>query len=140
MKKYARTLIAVTFLLGLGLAAKAETRAEVVAKLPFQFVVDGKTLPAGTYTVRSLSGDPHGVLLLTNNDNTTSLFVLPVSTAEPSSDKPEVAFKQAGKHYLLSSIQTEDIVYNFRVARSPATVTAAKSNATVSVPGSAGGN
>jgi hypothetical protein len=140
MKKYAKTLIALTFLLGLGVAAKAETRTEVIAKLPFQFVVDGKTLPAGTYTVRSLSANPYGVLLLTNNDNTTSMFVLPVSIAEPSSDKPKVAFKQVGEHYSLSSIQTEDIVYNFKVARSPGNVTAAKSNATVSVPASAGGN
>ncbi len=41
MKKYARILVAVTFLLGLGVAANAETRAEVVVTLPFQFVVGG---------------------------------------------------------------------------------------------------
>ena len=140
MKKYARTLIAVTFLLGLGVAAKAETQTEVVAKVPFQFVVDGKTLPAGTYTVRSLSGDPQGVLLLTNDDNTASMFVLPVSTAQPSAYRPKVAFKQVGKHYLLSSIQTADFVYNIPVSRSLATVTAAKPNETVPVAGSAGGN
>jgi hypothetical protein len=140
MKKYAKILIAVTFLLGLGVAAKAETRAEIVAKLPFQFVVDGKTLPAGTYTVRRLSDDPRSVLLLTNDNNAASVFVLPVSIAGPSSDKPRVAFKQVGKHYLLSSIQTADLVYNIPVSRSLATVTAAKPNETVSVPGSAGGN
>jgi hypothetical protein len=140
MKKYAKTLIAVMFLLGLGVAAKAETRTEVVAKLPFQFVVDGHTLPAGTYTVKRLSDDPRSVLLLTNDNNAASTFVLPVSIAGPSSDQPKVSFKQVGKHYLLSSIQTEDLVYNIPLSRSLVTVTAAKSKETVSASGSAGGN
>ena len=140
MKKYAKILIAVTFLLGLGVAAKAETRAEVVAKFPFRFVVDGKTLPAGTYTVRRLSENPLAVLMLTNNNNAACVLVLPVSIADPSSDKPKVRFKQVGEHYVLSSIQTEDLVYNIPVSRSLATVTAAKANGTVPVSGNAGGN
>jgi hypothetical protein len=121
-------------------AAKAETRPEIVAKLPFQFVVGGKTLPAGTYTVRRLSDDPRSVLMLTNNSNAASVLVLPVSIADPSSDNPKVGFKQVGNHYLLSSIQTEDLVYKIPVSRSPATVTAAKHNETAPVSGSAGGN
>jgi hypothetical protein len=140
MKKYARILIAVTFLLGLGVAAKAETRAEIVAKLPFQFVVGGQTLPAGTYKVSRLSDDPLSGLILTNDNNNASVFVLPVSIADPSSDEPQVDFKQVGRHYLLTSIQTADFVYNIRVSRSLAMVAAAKAHDTVSVSGSAGSN
>jgi hypothetical protein len=90
MKKYAKILVAVTFLLGLGVAAKAETRPEITAKFPFQFVVGGKTLPAGTYKVSRLGDDPFSVLMLTNDNSTASVFVLPLSIAEPSSDKPKV--------------------------------------------------
>jgi hypothetical protein len=140
MKKYAKILIAVTFLVGLGVAAKAETRPEVVANLPFQFVVDGKTFPAGTYTVRRMSDNPRGVLMLTNNSNAASVLVLPVSIDDPSSDAPKVGFEKVGTNYVLSSIQTEDLIYKIPVSRSLATVNAAKSNGTVSVSGTAAGN
>jgi hypothetical protein len=140
MKKYAMILIAVTFLLGPGLAAKAETRVEVIAKLPFQFVVGGKTLPAGTYKVSRLSDDPFSVLMLTSDNNNASVFVLPRSIARPSSYKPQVDFEQVGRQYLLSSIQTADFVYNVPVSRSLAMVGAAKPHDTVSVSAGARGN
>jgi hypothetical protein len=55
MKTFARILVAVTFLLGLSVAADAEIQPQIAVTLPFDFVVSGKTLPAGTYTVRRLS-------------------------------------------------------------------------------------
>jgi hypothetical protein len=140
MKKYTKILIAFIFLLGLGVAAKAETRTEIVAKLPFQFVVGGETLPAGTYKVSRLSDDPFSILMLTNENNTAGVFVLPLSIASPSSYKPQVDFKQVGKQYLLSSIQTADFVYKIPVSRSRVMVAAAKPHDTVSVSGGAGGN
>ena len=140
MKKYAKILVAVTFLLGLGVAAKAETRPEITAKFPFQFVVGGKTLPAGTYKVSRLGDDPLSALMLTNDDSTASVFVLPLSIAEPSSDKPKVGFERVGARYLLSSIQTGDLVYNISVSRSLAMVAAAKPHGNVSASGSGGGH
>jgi hypothetical protein len=138
MKKYAKILVAVTFLLGLGVAAKAETRPQIIAKFPFQFVVAGKTLPAGTYKVSRLGDDPLSALMLTNNNSTASIFVLPLSIAEPASDKPKVGFERVGASYLLSSIHTGDLVYNISISRSLATVAAAHGN--VSASGSAGGH
>jgi hypothetical protein len=140
MKKYAKSLVAVTFLLGLGVAAKAETRPEIIAKFPFQFVVGGKTLPAGTYKVSRLGNDPLSVLMLTNDNSTASVLVLPLSIANPSSDKPEVGFERVGAEYLLSSIQTGDLVYNISVSRSLAMVAAANPQGNVSGSGSAGGH
>src|SRR5271154_1789384 len=116
MKKYAKILVAITYLLGLGVAAKAETRPEIIAKFPFQFVVGGKTLPAGTYKVSRLGDDPLSGLMLTNDNGTASVFVLPLSIAEPSSDKPKVGFEQVGARYLLNSIQTGDLVYNIPIS------------------------
>ena len=140
MKKHVRILVALTFLFGLGVAAKAETRAEIVVKLPFQFSVGGKTLPAGTYKVSHLSNDPFSVLRLTSYDNAASVYVLPFSIASTSTDKPQVEFKQVGEHYLLSSIQTEDYVYDIPVSRSLVMAAAAKPNDAVSVSISVGGN
>jgi hypothetical protein len=140
MKKYAKILVAVTFLLGVGVAAKAETRPEITAKFPFQFVVGGKTLPAGTYKVSRMGDDPRNVLMFSNDKGTASAFVLPLSIAEPSSDKPKVGFERVGARYLLSSIQTGDLVYNISVSRSLAMVAAAKPHGNVSASGSAGGH
>jgi hypothetical protein len=138
MMKYAKIIVAVTFLLGLSVAAKAETRPEVIAKFPFQFVVGGKTLPAGTYKVSRLGDDPLSALMITNDNSTASVFVLPLSIAEPSSDKPKVGFERVGASYILSSIHTGDLVYNIPVSRSLAMVAAGHGN--VSASGSAGGH
>ena len=118
MKKYAKILVAVTFLLGLGVAAKADTRPWIIAKFPFLFVVAGKTLPAGTYKVSRLGDDPLSALIITKDDSTASVFVLPLSIAEPFFlIKLKVGFERVGASYILSSIHTGDFVYNIPVFR-----------------------
>jgi hypothetical protein len=140
MKKYARVLVATTSLLGLVVAAKAETRAEIVVTLPFEFVVSGKTLPAGTYTASRLSDERFGGLMLTSRANGTSVFVLPKEVESVSADKPSASFSQVGGQHFLSAIRTADEVYNIPVFRSVTLEAAAKSRGTVSASGSAGGN
>jgi hypothetical protein len=139
MKKYARILAAVTFLLGLGVAAKAESGPGIVVTLPFDFVVSGETLPAGTYTASRLSDTRFGGLRLTSLANGTSVFVLPNEVENTSAYKPQVSFRHVGEKHFLSAIQTADEVYNIRVPRSVILEAAAKSPDTVSVSGSAGG-
>ena len=140
MKKYARILVATTFLLGLSVAAKAESRAEIVVTLPFEFVVSGKTLPAGTYTASRLSDARFAGLMLTSRANGTSVFVLPNEVESASADKPSVSVRQVGAQHFLSAIQTADEVYNIPVSRSVTLEAAAKPRGPVSVSGSAGGN
>jgi hypothetical protein len=140
MKKYVRILAAVTFLLGLGAAAKAESGTGIVVTLPFEFVVSGTTLPAGTYTAFRLSDARFGGLRLTSLANSTSVFVLPNEVESTSAYKPQVSFRKVGEQHFLSAIQTADDVYNISVPRSVILEAAAKSRETVSVSGSAGGN
>ena len=89
MKKYARILVAVAFLLGLGVTANAEIQPEIVVTLPFEFVAGGKTLPAGTYTVKRFSQQPFNALMLTSYDNGISVFVRPSEMEGASTDKPK---------------------------------------------------
>lgn len=93
MKKYASILLTFIGLLGLGVTAKAEIRGEIVVTLPFEFVVSGKTLPAGTYTVSRLSDDKFGGLILSSYENHTSVFVHPIEIESASADKPQVSFE-----------------------------------------------
>jgi hypothetical protein len=137
MKKYARNLVAVTFLLGLSVAANAETRSQVVVKLPFAFVASGITFPAGTYTVKRFSQQPFDTLMLTSDDKRTSVFVHPVEMEEASDDKPKVSFHKVGEQHFLSAIETADYIYNFTASKSVLLEAAAKQRDIA--PGSASG-
>jgi hypothetical protein len=137
MKKYARILVAVTFLLGLRVAANAEIRPEVVVKLPFEFVASGITFPAGAYTVKRFSQQPFDTLILTSNDSGTSVFVRPVEMEQASDDKPRVSFHKVGERRFLSAIETADYIYNFAVSKSVLLEAAAKQRDMA--PGSASG-
>ncbi len=140
MKKHAGLLVAITLLFGLGVAAKAETRAEIVVTLPFAFVVGGKTLPAGTYSVSRWSGDKFGSLMLTSHDNRASVFLLPSGIEGASADKPQVSFQRVGEQYCLSRIQTTWDVYHIPVSHSVIMEAAARSRNNTSASGSSGGN
>ena len=138
MKKYARILVAVTFLLGLSVAANAEIQPQIAVTLPFDFVVNGKTLPAGTYTVKRFSQQPFDVLMLTSDNTGSTVFVRPTEMESASDEKPRVSFHKVGEQHFLSAIQTEDYVYNFTVPRSVILEAAAKQPGTVSASASGG--
>jgi hypothetical protein len=101
-----------------GVTANAELQPEIVVTLPFEFVVGGKTLPAGTYTVKRFSQQPFDTLMLTSYDNGISVFARPIEMEGASTDNPKVSFRKVGDQRFLSAIQTEDYVYNFSVSRS----------------------
>lgn len=122
MKRYVRILFAIAFILGLSGAAKAENKDGVEVTLPFKFVIGGKTLPAGTYTVRNASNDLSGPLMITNRDKKERVFVLPyVSESASTTGKPELSFQRGGEGYFLSSIRTSWYIYRFPVSQSALT-------------------
>src|SRR5215468_3790354 len=118
-KKYASILLTLIGVLGISTTAKADIRGQIKVTLPFEFVVDGKTLPAGTYTVSRFADDKHEGLILSNYENGTSVFVHPVGVEGASADKPEVSFQRVGVQLFLRSIRTSHEVYNLPVPRSP---------------------
>jgi hypothetical protein len=137
MNKYARILVAVTFLLGLSVAANAEIRSEVVVNLPFEFVASGITFPAGTYTVKRFSQQPFDTLMLTSDGKGTSVFIHPIEMEDASDAKPKVSFHRIGEQHFLSAIETADYIYNFTVSKSVLLEAAAKQRDIA--PGSASG-
>ena len=82
MKKYARNIVAVTFLLGLSVAANAETRSLVAVKLPFAFVASGNNVSRRHLHGKAFSQQPFDTLMLTSDDKGTSVFVRPVEMEE----------------------------------------------------------
>ena len=127
MNKYTRSLVVIVFILGLSGAAKAESQDGIVVTLPFRFVVGGKTLPAGTYTVRNTSDDPSGPLKITNHDTSKSVLMLPYVSESVSTDTPELDFQRGGEEHFLSTIQTTQRIYHIPVSRSALTEAVAAS-------------
>lgn len=135
-KKFASILLTLICLLGLGVAAKAQTRGKIVVTLPFEFVVSGKTLPAGTYTVSRFADDKSEGLILSSYENRIIVFVHPVEIENASADKPQVSFERVGEQHFLTKIQTSYDVYSIPVSRSAIMEAVARSHDNASASGS----
>src|ERR1700757_5365067 len=94
--KFASLLLTLICLLGLSATAKADIRGQIRVTLPFEFVVDGETLPAGTYTLSTFGDDKFDGLILSDRNHRVSLFVHPIEIAGASADKPQVSFRRVG--------------------------------------------
>jgi hypothetical protein len=139
MKNYVGSLIAITLLFGLSVAAKAESRPGISVHLPFSFVVRGTVLPAGTYTASQVSFDRYGALRITNRATGKSVFVLPNEVENAATFMPHVTIEKVGEQHFLRAIQSANNVYNIRVSPSDIMEAAAKPHDPGSMSGHAGG-
>ena len=135
-----RIAVALVSFAGLGITAKAQVVDQVVMTVPFQFVVGGETLPAGTYRVNRLSDDKWDGLILSSFENRASAIVHPieVESMESTPDgKAHVGFETAGGEHFLSKIETADHVFTIPVSRAEILL-AEKSHTNSSSGGSVG--
>jgi hypothetical protein len=136
-----RILMAILGFAVLGSTVKAQVVDQIVVTIPFQFVVAGKTLPAGTYRANRVSatGERFEGLVLSSFDNNVSVIVLPTEVESARADKAQLSFEQVGDQHFLSKIETGDNVYNIQVPRA-ATLLASTPSHSGAVSGSAGSN
>jgi hypothetical protein len=116
-----------TFVVSLGaallaLAAFADSDLLYV-NIPYSFVANGKTLPAGNYAVRRLSDSTEFSLEITSRLNGQTVYVLSNEVARGNEANPSVTFLVSGDQHFLTTIKTENRVFSFPV--SPAAVQAA---------------
>jgi len=118
MKKlFLRIAMALVGVAGLGIATKGQVVDQIVVTVPFEFVVAGTTLPAGTYQVHRVSDDPSSGLVLSSYENHVITTVFPIDVESARVNKPEVTFETAGDEHLLSRIQTANNVFNIPVSK-----------------------
>jgi len=94
-------------LLLVGSAGAQEPGTEIRASIPFDFVVKGKTLPAGEYEIRRLMDEPIGLLIRNVRDKHDNV----VFETEPKIDRAitkrdELIFNRYGDTYFLSEVVT----------------------------------
>jgi hypothetical protein len=140
-KQCLRILIALISVAGFGKAASGQAIDQIVLNIPYEFVVAGKTLPAGTYRVKRLRDADPGVLILSSFENRTNAMVLPTTQVDSSSvDKLQVSFEEVGGEHFLSKIATADHVFTIPVSHAEILEAAARSNSGTSASGSSAGN
>ena len=139
-KQYLRILIAAVGAAGLAKAAKGQVADQIVVNVPYEFVVAGKTLPAGTYRVNRVP-DPVGrMLVFSSLENRASAIVLATDVESIPADKAQISLKQVDGQYFLSKIETADHVFNIPVSRSAIMEAAAISRSVTSTSESADGS
>jgi hypothetical protein len=110
-QQLASVLLIIISLFGLAAGAKGETHRDVIVKMPYEFVVAGRTLLAGTYTVSRVSGDRLAGLSIVSREQRSSVLVLPNRFESRPADDAKIRLEQVGGVYFLRSIETLDGVY-----------------------------
>ncbi len=99
-------VLAGVLLLGGSATARASIQDVMVVKVPFPFVVEGRTLPAGQYVVQRDDGVPSVLMLKGDKGNRAFSFVgtEPAAGRDPAGDKPALSFVHRGNQYRLSTV------------------------------------
>jgi hypothetical protein len=72
-------------------------------KVPFNFTVDGKVCPAGSYTIKRIDSDKF--VTLQSNDSSASFTWIAGSSAPRDGQRVVLSFDTEGKDHALRSIQ-----------------------------------
>jgi hypothetical protein len=99
-------LAAGAILLSAAGTAVASTSTVVKANVPFTFVVNGRTFPAGKYTIQR-DDTSSSVLLIRGEKNdqpATFVATTPDGGHDPAGSQPALTFKRQENQYRLSSV------------------------------------
>ena len=115
MKKYFAIAFLLLSLAGLGVNARAQEGA-VVVTVPFEFVADGTTLPAGKYTIRGGSLQSDFAVSIFGRDGSA---VLIATSFDDHSDanKLQLNFQLVDGKHVLSQVTTSTGTFNLVTRR-----------------------
>jgi hypothetical protein len=113
---YLSAVLALTFVLGVGITAHAQNVNGVVVTVPFEFVAGGATLPAGEYRISPLTAGNTQELSISGYKK-GSAFLLPIVFDGVPTEKSALTFEHVGGKYFLSSITTLGGVYTMATPR-----------------------
>jgi hypothetical protein len=134
-KHYASILLTLVCVVGFAVGAHGQQKSEVVVTVPYEFVANGKTLPAGTYTIGRIWDDRLGALSISSRESRAGVVVKATEFDEQRAENCKVMFEQVGDSQVLSKIQTLDGVYIISVPRSSTLVAGVKQHQGMSASG-----
>jgi hypothetical protein len=90
----------------LGLGARAQEEDTVVAKVPFDFVVGGQVLPAGSYRVSRVDTTGSRELEISSYEKRASAFLIATFFDDFQTGHAQLNFEHVGDKYFLSAVET----------------------------------
>ncbi len=105
-KQYLTVLLTLTCVLGLGLGARAQEGDAIVANVPYDFVVGGHVLPAGTYRVSRVDSTGFRELEISSYETRASAFLIPTFFDDVQTGHAQLNFQHVGDRYFLSAVET----------------------------------
>ena len=118
MKKYRVRILSAFFgLAALAITAKGQAVDQLVVNIPYEFVVAGKTLPAGAYRVSRINDKDERQLVISSFENREAVMVISNEVSPVHAGTPSLSFQQAGGEYFLSKIATADHVFTIPVSK-----------------------
>jgi hypothetical protein len=110
MKKQIFSVVVTGCLLALMIAAPARAQmpgTTMRVTIPFDFIVRGKTLPAGNYEIKRVGDSPAGLIVQNVNEKREHL-IFETESLETRNipDRSEIVFNRYGDSYFLSEVLT----------------------------------
>ena len=132
-RRFATVLFMLIYVGGLALGAHAQEREDtVIAKVPYDFVIEGVTLMKGAYRVSRVdSARGARELKISSADTGASVLIIPTVFDDYSTGRPQITLKQVGGKYCLTAIKTPIGTYAIPVPQSAITVAKIKASGTM---------
>ena len=119
MRRIFTAIVATAFL---ALTITAPARAQLPgtamrADIPFDFIVNGKTLPAGNYEVKRLNDEPEGLIIRSvDNKHDHAVFETESTQQNRMPRHDQIVFDRYGDTYFLSEVLTGGMETGRRLA------------------------
>lgn len=102
-KQIMRALLGFALLMIMTASADAQADRRMRIHIPFDFVVAGKQLPAGDYSVRRVAKESQSAIFIQREDGRVAAMVFTnASSREP--ERAELRFRRHGESYFLSEV------------------------------------
>lgn len=99
-KQILNVVVTLSVIVTLAVAGFAALHNKIKASVPFAFMVNGKTLPAGQYTVAPNNNG--NVLVISNAETKQGVVVIAQICAVGADSKPQLIFNRYGNQYFLA--------------------------------------
>lgn len=102
-KQIMRTFLGFALMTVLAASAYAQSGRRMTVHVPFDFVVAGKQMPAGDYSVRRVSKDSENALVIQSADGRRAATVF-TNASQREASRAELRFRQHGESYFLAEV------------------------------------
>ena len=103
MKKQTLAIVAtLSIVITLTVTGLAGLNTTVKANIPFDFMVNGKTLPAGAYSVEP--GTNRNTLVIRSKENRVAISAITMAANDKSAGKARLVFRRYGNRHFLTQV------------------------------------